>query len=196
MAFSMQSLGVNRDAASEGLFVDAVGKSFGDRPVVKSVSLRLKRGEVAGLLGPNGAGKTTCFYMITGLVAADYGSIYLDGEDITSQPMFQRARMGVGYLPQEASIFRGMTVEQNVMAVVEMRQKNQRKAREQVTQILEELHITHIRKSPAVALSGGERRRWKSPAPWPASRRSCCWTSRSPASTRWPSPTSAKWSAT
>jgi lipopolysaccharide export system ATP-binding protein len=126
---------------------------------VKSVSLRLKRGEVAGLLGPNGAGKTTCFYMITGLVAADYGSIYLDGEDITSQPMFQRARMGVGYLPQEASIFRGMTVEQNVMAVVEMRQKDQRKAREQVTGILEELRITHIRKSPAVALSGGERRR-------------------------------------
>ena len=159
MAFTMQSLGVNSGAASDGLFVDAIGKSFGDRPVVKSVSLRLKRGEVAGLLGPNGAGKTTCFYMITGLVAADYGSIYLDGEDITGQPMFQRARMGVGYLPQEASIFRGMTVEQNVMAVVEMRQKNQRKAREQVTQILEELHITHIRKSPAVALSGGERRR-------------------------------------
>jgi lipopolysaccharide export system ATP-binding protein len=159
MALSMQSLGVNNDAASEGLFVDAIGKSFGDRPVVKSVSLRLKRGEVAGLLGPNGAGKTTCFYMITGLVAADYGSIYLDGEDITSQPMFQRARMGVGYLPQEASIFRGMTVEQNVMAVVEMRQKDQRKAREHVTEILEELRITHIRKSPAVALSGGERRR-------------------------------------
>ncbi len=159
MAFNMQSLGVNNDAASDGLFVDAIGKSFGDRPVVKSVSLRLKRGEVAGLLGPNGAGKTTCFYMITGLVAADYGSIYLDGEDITSQPMFQRARMGVGYLPQEASIFRGMTVEQNVMAVVEMRQKDQRKAREHVTEILEELRITHIRKSPAVALSGGERRR-------------------------------------
>ena len=158
MAFMMQSLSVD-GSTSEGLFVDAIGKSFGDRPVVKSVSLRLKRGEVAGLLGPNGAGKTTCFYMITGLVAADYGSIYLDGEDITGQPMFQRARMGVGYLPQEASIFRGMTVEQNVMAVVEMRQKNQRKAREKVTEILEELHITHIRKSPAVALSGGERRR-------------------------------------
>ncbi|WP_089926644.1 LPS export ABC transporter ATP-binding protein [Caulobacter sp. UNC279MFTsu5.1] len=155
----MQSLGVNRDVATDGLFVDAIGKSFGDRPVVKSVSLRLKRGEVAGLLGPNGAGKTTCFYMITGLVAADYGSIYLDGEDITGQPMFQRARMGVGYLPQEASIFRGMTVEQNVMAVVEMRQKDQRRAREHVTEILEELRITHIRKSPAVALSGGERRR-------------------------------------
>lgn len=157
MAFSMQSLRV--DSTGDGLFVDAIGKSFGDRPVVKSVSLSLKRGEVAGLLGPNGAGKTTCFYMITGLVAADYGSIYLDGEDITGQPMFQRARMGVGYLPQEASIFRGMTVEQNVMAVVEMRQKSQRKAREQVTSILEELRITHIRKSPAVALSGGERRR-------------------------------------
>ncbi|MEJ2815613.1 LPS export ABC transporter ATP-binding protein [Caulobacter sp. CCG-8] len=154
----MQSLNVDA-TASEGLFVDAIGKSFGDRPVVKSVSLRLKRGEVAGLLGPNGAGKTTCFYMITGLVAADYGSIYLDGEDITSQPMFQRARMGVGYLPQEASIFRGMTVEQNVMAVVEMRQKDQRKARDHVTEILEELRITHIRKSPAAALSGGERRR-------------------------------------
>jgi LPS export ABC transporter ATP-binding protein len=143
----------------DGLFVDSVGKSFGDRPVVKNVSLRLKRGEVAGLLGPNGAGKTTCFYMITGLIAADYGAIYLDGENITAQPMFQRARLGVGYLPQEASIFRGMTVEQNVMAVVEMRQKDQRKAREQVTSILEELRITHIRKSPAVALSGGERRR-------------------------------------
>ena len=158
MAFSMQPLHID-GSTTEGLFVDAIGKSFGDRPVVKSVSLRLKRGEVAGLLGPNGAGKTTCFYMITGLVAADYGSIFLDGEDITGQPMFQRARMGVGYLPQEASIFRGMTVEQNVMAVVEMRQKNQRKAREKVTEILEELHITHIRKSPAVALSGGERRR-------------------------------------
>jgi lipopolysaccharide export system ATP-binding protein len=155
----MTPLGNYAAPDSEGLIVDSIGKSFGDRPVVKSVSLRLKRGEVAGLLGPNGAGKTTCFYMITGLIAADYGSIYLDGEDITAQPMFQRARLGVGYLPQEASIFRGMTVEQNVMAVVEMREKNQRKANEAVTNILEELHITHIRKSPAVALSGGERRR-------------------------------------
>jgi len=155
----MTFLGGHAAPESDGLMVDSIGKSFGDRPVVKSVSLRLKRGEVAGLLGPNGAGKTTCFYMITGLIAADYGSIYLDGEDITAQPMFQRARLGVGYLPQEASIFRGMTVEQNVMAVVEMREKNQRKANEAVTAILEELHITHIRKSPAVALSGGERRR-------------------------------------
>lgn len=155
----MTTLGEAGGAQTDGLFVDAIGKSFGDRPVVKSVSLRLKRGEVAGLLGPNGAGKTTCFYMITGLIAVDYGSIYLDGEDITAQPMFQRARLGVGYLPQEASIFRGMTVEQNVMAVVEMREKNPRAAAEAVTNILEELRITHISKSPAVALSGGERRR-------------------------------------
>ena len=143
----------------DGLYVDAIGKSFGDRAVVRSVSLSLKRGEVAGLLGPNGAGKTTCFYMITGLVAADYGAIYLDGEDITSQPMFLRARMGVGYLPQETSIFRGMTVEENVMALVELRERNHKKAKLTVTELLEELHISHLRHSPAGALSGGERRR-------------------------------------
>ncbi len=152
---SLKSDGV----VAEGLFVDTIGKSFRDRPVVKSVSLRLGRGEVAGLLGPNGAGKTTCFYMITGLIAADYGTIYLDGEDITGQPMYQRARMGVGYLPQEASIFRGMTVEQNVMAVVEMRERDRRRAKEMVNELLEELRIDHLRNAPAVALSGGERRR-------------------------------------
>ena len=146
-------------AATEGLYVDTIGKTFGERPVVKGVSLRLGRGEVAGLLGPNGAGKTTCFYMITGLIPADYGSIYLDGEDITRQPMYQRARMGVGYLPQETSIFRGMTVEQNVMAVVELHEKDRRKAKQTVDELLEELRISHLRKSPAVALSGGERRR-------------------------------------
>jgi lipopolysaccharide export system ATP-binding protein len=145
--------------AGEGLLVDTIGKSFRDRPVVRSVSLRLARGEVVGLLGPNGAGKTTCFYMITGLIQADYGSIYLDGEEITDQPMYQRARMGVGYLPQEASIFRGMTVEQNVMAVVEMRERNRKRAAAIVDELLEELHIGHLRQSPAVALSGGERRR-------------------------------------
>jgi lipopolysaccharide export system ATP-binding protein len=143
----------------QGLFVDRIGKSFKGRAVVKSVSLRLGRGEVAGLLGPNGAGKTTCFYMVTGLVAADYGAIYLDGEDITAQPMYQRARLGVGYLPQETSIFRGMTVEQNVMAVVEMREKDDRVAQQTVDRLLEELRISHLRKSPAVSLSGGERRR-------------------------------------
>jgi lipopolysaccharide export system ATP-binding protein len=146
-------------AVTEGLYVDTIGKSFGDRPVVKNVSLRLGRGEVAGLLGPNGAGKTTCFYMVTGLIPADYGSIYLDGEDITPLPMYQRARMGVGYLPQETSIFRGMTVEQNVMAVVELHEKDRRKVKETTLQLLEELRIAHLRNSPAVALSGGERRR-------------------------------------
>jgi lipopolysaccharide export system ATP-binding protein len=156
----MKHIGLNASlSVTEGLFVDSIGKSFGDRPVVKTVSLRLGRGEVAGLLGPNGAGKTTCFYMITGLIAADYGSIYLDGEDITAQPMYQRARMGVGYLPQEASIFRGMTVEQNVMAVVELRERDRKKAKQTVTELLEELRISHLRHSPAVALSGGERRR-------------------------------------
>jgi lipopolysaccharide export system ATP-binding protein len=144
---------------TEGLVVDNVGKSFRGRSVVKGVSLRLGRGEVAGLLGPNGAGKTTTFYMITGLIPADYGAIYLDGENITAQPMYQRARMGVGYLPQETSIFRGMSVWENVMAVVELRQRDNKKARETVTQLLEELHIEHLRNAPAVSLSGGERRR-------------------------------------
>jgi lipopolysaccharide export system ATP-binding protein len=145
--------------AREGLVVDNIGKSFRGRPVVKGVSLHLGRGEVAGLLGPNGAGKTTCFYMITGLIPADYGAIYLDGENITAQPMYQRARMGVGYLPQETSIFRGMSVGENVMAVVELRQKDRKKARETVTGLLEELHIEHLRNAPAISLSGGERRR-------------------------------------
>src|SRR5215475_14321881 len=113
----------------KGLVVSRIGKSFNKRPVVRSVSLSLKRGEAVGLLGPNGAGKTTCFYMITGLIAADYGAIFLDGEDITAQPMYQRAREGLGYLPQETSIFRGMTVEQNVMAVVEMRERSREKIR-------------------------------------------------------------------
>jgi lipopolysaccharide export system ATP-binding protein len=139
--------------------VDRIGKSFRGRQVVKGVSLHLARGEVAGLLGPNGAGKTTCFYMITGLIAADYGAIYLDGEDITNQPMYQRAREGLGYLPQETSIFRGMTVEQNVMAVVEMREPRRDKIKAITTQLLEELHIDHLRTSAAVSLSGGERRR-------------------------------------
>ena len=146
-------------AAPAGLIVDRIGKSFRGRQVVKAVSLHLARGEVAGLLGPNGAGKTTCFYMITGLIAADYGAIWLDGEDITNQPMYQRARLGLGYLPQETSIFRGMTVEQNVMAVVEMREASRAKVRAATNTLLEELHIDHLRASPAVSLSGGERRR-------------------------------------
>lgn len=144
---------------SDGLSVDGIGKTYGERTVVKSVSLRVGRGEVVGLLGPNGAGKTTCFYMITGLVEADYGTIMLDGQDITAQPMYQRARMGVGYLPQEASIFRGMTVEENLKAVLELNENNPSVIADDVSRLLEELRITHIRTSPATALSGGERRR-------------------------------------
>ncbi len=160
----MSTLTLNPDSAgveadNEGLFVDSIGRSFGGRAVVKSVSLRLRRGEVAGLLGPNGAGKTTCFYMITGLVPVEYGSIYLDGEDITGQPMYQRARLGVGYLPQEASIFRGMTVEENVLSVVELREHDRAKAMADTTRLLEELRISHLRQASAMALSGGERRR-------------------------------------
>src|SRR3569833_4579904 len=143
----------------EGLTVDRIGKSFRERAVVKSVSLRLRRGEVAGLLGPNGAGKTTCFYMITGLIVADYGHIYLDGEDITLQPMYQRARLGIGYLPQEASIFRGMTVAENIMAVVELHERDQKKAQARVDSLLDDLRISHLKAAPAASLSGGGRRR-------------------------------------
>ncbi len=143
----------------QGLYVDTVGKTYRGRQVVRSVSLSLGRGEVAGLLGPNGAGKTTCFYMVTGLVPPDYGQIYLDGEDVTAQPMYQRARLGIGYLPQEASIFRGMTVEQNVMAVVELHVKNGREAEARVADLLGELRIAHLKGARATALSGGERRR-------------------------------------
>jgi len=150
---------VSSPAPGPGLFVDKISKSFRGRPVVKEVSLRLERGEVAGLLGPNGAGKTTCFYMITGLVPADRGAIFLDGDDITDQPMFQRARMGLGYLPQETSIFRGMSVEENVRAVVELHHEGKTEVAQKVGELLDELHIGHLRAAPAVSLSGGERRR-------------------------------------
>lgn len=148
-----------KPAVTDGVVVDAIGKTYKDRAVVKSVSLKLGRGEVVGLLGPNGAGKTTCFYMITGLIEADYGTILLDGQDITRQPMYQRARLGIGYLPQEASIFRGMSVQENLFAVLELNEKDPKVIQAEATRLLEELRITHIRNSPATALSGGERRR-------------------------------------
>jgi len=150
---------VSGDSAETGLVVETIGKTYRKRPVVKGVSLRIDRGEVAGLLGPNGAGKTTCFYMITGLVEADYGRILLDGEDITRLPMYQRARLGIGYLPQEASIFRGLSVEENIRAVAEITEKNTKARNEIVDQLLEELRIAHLRDAPALSLSGGERRR-------------------------------------
>ena len=143
----------------EGLVAHSVGKSYKRRPVVRGVSLSVRQGEAVGLLGPNGAGKTTVFYMITGLVPADYGSIALDGLDLTHLPMYQRARMGIGYLPQEASIFRGLTVEENIRAVLELVESNREKREDTLDGLLEEFAITHLRRTTAVALSGGERRR-------------------------------------
>jgi lipopolysaccharide export system ATP-binding protein len=142
-----------------GLVVNSINKAYGGRRVVNNVSLHLGRGEVAGLLGPNGAGKTTCFYMITGLIAVDTGTITLDGQDITGLPMYERARLGVGYLPQETSVFRGLTVEQNIMAIVEMREPSRRRIREITEELLAELRIESLRKAEAVSLSGGELRR-------------------------------------
>jgi lipopolysaccharide export system ATP-binding protein len=146
-------------AEQTGLVADQIGKSFRRRPVVRGVSLQLKRGEAVGLLGPNGAGKTTCFYMITGLIPVDTGSIYLDGHDITALPMYRRARLGIGYLPQEASIFRGLTVEQNILSVAELVEHDRQRRRQLVDDLLAEFAIEHLRRAPALALSGGERRR-------------------------------------
>ena len=151
--------GVRAEAATGWLTVRNVVKSFKKRTVVRGVSLDLKRGEAVGLLGPNGAGKTTVFYMITGLIPADEGSIKIDGHDVTKLPMYRRARLGIGYLPQEASIFRGLTVEENILAVLEMVEPNKAERHRQLDALLEEFRITRLRASPAMRLSGGERRR-------------------------------------
>jgi lipopolysaccharide export system ATP-binding protein len=137
----------------------SLGKSYKGRQVVRDVSLQLRRGEAVGLLGPNGAGKTTVFYMITGLVPADKGSIELDGHDVTRLPMYRRARLGIGYLPQEASIFRGLDVEGNIRAVLEVSEPDRQLREAQLEQLLDEFNIKRLRKTPAIALSGGERRR-------------------------------------
>jgi lipopolysaccharide export system ATP-binding protein len=141
------------------LTAHGVQKAYKKRKVVKGVSLGVARGESVGLLGPNGAGKTTTFYMITGLVGADAGRITIDGRDVTRLPMYRRARLGIGYLPQEASIFRGLSVEQNIMAVLELTEPKRKVRKERLDQLLEEFKITRLRKSPSMALSGGERRR-------------------------------------
>ncbi len=142
------------------LSVQDISKRYKFRDVVKGISVEIKSGEVVGLLGPNGAGKTTAFYMIVGLVAADRGRILLDGKDITPMPMHRRAAMGVGYLPQEASIFRKLSVEQNVMAILENRRDLDRAGREKaLDELLDELHVGHVRTSLGISLSGGERRR-------------------------------------
>ncbi len=146
-------------ADNQGLVVRNIGKSFKKRPVLREVSLSVQRGEVVGLLGPNGAGKTTCFYIVTGLTAPNYGTITLDGEDITELPMYRRARMGIGYLPQEASIFRGLSVENNIRAMVEVAEPLAERREARIEDLMAEFSITHLRRTPAIALSGGERRR-------------------------------------
>ncbi len=146
-------------AENDGLTAVNIGKSFKKRPVLRGVNLSLQRGEAVGLLGPNGAGKTTCFYTITGLLAPDYGWITLDGHDITDMPMYRRARLGIGYLPQEASIFRGLTVEQNIRGVLEVIEPVRERREAMLDDLLAEFSITHLRRTPSLALSGGERRR-------------------------------------
>jgi lipopolysaccharide export system ATP-binding protein len=151
---STAAAGIEGSLVAEGL-----SKTFKGRKIIKDVSLLVHRGEAIGLLGPNGAGKTTLFYMITGLIRPDSGIILLDDYDVTSLPMYRRARLGIGYLPQEPSIFRGLTVEENIRAVLEITQPNKQKRREELESLLAEFDITRVRKLPAIALSGGERRR-------------------------------------
>ncbi len=146
-------------AVERGLSVISIAKSYDKKAVLTDVSVSVARGEVLGLLGPNGAGKTTCFYSIMGLVKPDSGRILLDGQDITGLPMYRRARLGLGYLPQETSIFRGLTVSQNIMAVLEIAEKDKHVRAARLEQLLAEFHIERLRDAPAMALSGGERRR-------------------------------------
>ena len=148
-----------RPAQRDYLAVHRVEKSFAGRKVVRGVNLYVRRGEAVGLLGPNGAGKTTVFYIITGLIKADRGRIHLDGYDVTGLPMYQRARLGIGYLPQEASIFRGLNVEDNIRAVLEVTEPSKRRQQFELDSLLEEFNIARLRKTPTIALSGGERRR-------------------------------------
>lgn len=146
-------------ALDTGLSVRALRKSYRNRPVIQNVSLDLAQGEVLALLGPNGSGKTTCFYCIAGLIGPDAGEVRIDGRDATRLPMFRRVRMGIGYLPQEMSIFRGLTVEQNIMAVLEVAVTDPRRRRDRLEELLGDFSIEHLRHAPALALSGGERRR-------------------------------------
>lgn len=145
--------------SKSGLTVSHLGKSYGRRPVLRDISLTLHRGEVVALLGPNGAGKTTCFYSVAGLVTPDSGSVIIDGVDATLLPMYRRAKLGIGYLPQEASIFRGMSVEDNIRSVLELSIKDREQRNHMLDELLAEFSITHLRRAAAVSLSGGERRR-------------------------------------
>jgi lipopolysaccharide export system ATP-binding protein len=145
--------------ASQGLVASNLGKSYRRRPILRDVSLSLRRGEVTALLGPNGAGKTTCFYTIAGLIPPDSGSVHVDGADVTYLPMYRRAKLGIGYLPQEASVFRGLSVADNIRAILEVTISDEEKRHEMLDELLGEFSISHLARAPAMALSGGERRR-------------------------------------
>ena len=149
----------NQTNETEELEIFNIGKKYKKRTVLKNVSLHVKKGEAVGLLGPNGAGKTTCFYCVTGLITPDYGDVYIGGQDITDMPMYKRARMGIGYLPQEASIFRTLSVEDNIKAILQIVIEDENERENMLEELLSEFSIAHLRKSPALALSGGERRR-------------------------------------
>ena len=146
-------------SSAQRLSAQKTFKNFGKRPILQGIDLNVQAGEAVGLLGPNGAGKTTCFSIISGLIKADRGRIYLNDTDITAMPLYQRARLGIGYLPQESSIFRGLNVEQNILAVLELAEKDPEKREQRLNALLDEFAISHLRQSPALALSGGERRR-------------------------------------
>jgi len=142
-----------------GLVIKNIGKNYGKRPILRDISLEVKKGEAVAILGPNGAGKTTTFHIITGLLFADYGEVLLDGHDLTLLPMYRRARLGVGYLPQEASVFRGLSVEQNILSILEISEKLKTKRKAKLETLLGEFEISHLRKASVQTLSGGERRR-------------------------------------
>ncbi|MCG6884907.1 MAG: LPS export ABC transporter ATP-binding protein [Silicimonas sp.] len=146
-------------AGDQGLKIRNLRKSYRKRPVIRDVSLDVTRGEVVALLGPNGSGKTTCFYCVAGLAMPDAGQVLIDGRDVTTYPMYRRAQLGIGYLPQERSIFQGLNVEDNILAILEIVEKDRTKRRERLEELLNEFSISHLRRTPSVALSGGERRR-------------------------------------
>jgi lipopolysaccharide export system ATP-binding protein len=155
----MADPGLTVTPGSSGLQVISLRKSYRKRPVIRDVSLELARGEVVALLGPNGSGKTTCFYAIAGLITAESGQVLIDGRDVSLLPMYRRARLGLGYLPQEMSIFRGLSVEDNILAILEIAERDPTARRERLEELLAEFSIEHLRRAPALALSGGERRR-------------------------------------
>ena len=156
-----EQIDTNLELASNdtGLVIKNIGKSYGKRPILRDISLEVKKGEAVAILGPNGAGKTTTFHIITGLLFADYGEVLLDGHDLTLLPMYRRARLGVGYLPQEASVFRGLSVEQNILSILEISEKLKTKRKAKLETLLGEFEISHLRKASVQTLSGGERRR-------------------------------------